>query len=316
MRASDSTSETPIGAMQDKVIVVSGAGRGIGREIALLAAAEGAKVVVNDLGASLAGDGSDRGPANEVVQLIRAKGGQAIANSDSVADPAAAERIIASAVEAFGRIDAVVNNAGILRDAIFHKLSAAEFEAVVRVHLFGAYNMSHAAALRFREQESGAFVHMTSTSGLIGSIGQANYAAAKMGIVGLSRSIALDMQRFKVRSNCVAPSAFSRMIESIPGETPEQQAKTIEHRKQKTRPDQIAPLVVYLCSDAAAEVSGQIFGARGNDIYLYSQPRPIRTAQHSDGWTPARIASSVMPAFKSSFTPLERTRNVFNWDPS
>jgi NAD(P)-dependent dehydrogenase (short-subunit alcohol dehydrogenase family) len=302
------------GLLNDKVVVVTGAGRGIGREIALCAAAEGAKVVVNDLGASLDGGGADQSFAAEVVALIQQRGGQAVASGDSVADPAAAERIIATAVERFGRVDAVVNNAGILRDAIFHKMSVADFEAVIRVHLFGAFYMSHAAAIHFREQNGGALVHMTSTSGLIGSIGQANYAAAKMGIVGLSRSIAMDMQRFSVRSNCIAPSAFSRMIESIPGQSPVEQAQFIAKRKATTRPDQIAPLAVFLCSDAAKEVSGQIFGARGNEIYLYNQPRPMRTMRDGEGWTPARIAKIVLPALKSGFTPLERSRQVFTWD--
>jgi NAD(P)-dependent dehydrogenase (short-subunit alcohol dehydrogenase family) len=300
--------------LQDKVVVVTGAGRGIGREIALSAAAEGAKVLVNDLGASLDGGGADQSLAAEVVALIRQAGGEAIANGDSVADAGSAERIIATAVEHYGRIDAVVNNAGILRDAIFHKLSVADFEAVVRVHLFGAFYMSHAAALRFREQNGGALVHMTSTSGLIGSIGQANYAAAKMGIVGLSRSIAMDMQRFNVRSNCIAPSAFSRMIESIPGQSPEEHARFIAMRKAKTRPDQIAPLAVFLCSDSAREVSGQIFGARGNEIYLYNQSRPIRTVHQGEGWTPARVAEIALPALQPNLTPLERTRQVFSWD--
>ena len=302
------------GMLKDKVVVVTGAGRGIGREIALSAAAEGAKVLVNDLGAALDGDGADLSLAAEVVALIKQRGGDAVANGDSVADPASAERIIATAVERFGRIDAIVNNAGILRDAIFHKMSVADFEAVIRVHLFGAFYMSHAAAIRFREQNGGALVHMTSTSGLIGSIGQANYASAKMGIVGLSRSIAMDMQRFNVRSNCIAPSAFSRMIESIPGQSPEEQAKFIAKRKATTRPDQVAPLAVFLCSDAAREVSGQIFGARGNEIYLYNQSRPVRTMRDGDGWTPARVADVVLPALKPSFTPLERSRQVFTWD--
>ncbi|RDE09565.1 SDR family oxidoreductase [Pelagibacterium lacus] len=300
--------------MKGKVAVVTGAGRGVGREIAICLAAEGASVIVNDLGASLQGEGVDMSPAQEVVQAIEAAGGKAVANGDSVAEYSGAENMVAAALETFGRIDAVVHSAGILRDSIFHKLEPDQFEAVLRVHLFGAFNISRAAAPHFRNQNSGAIVHMTSTSGLIGSVGQANYAAAKMGIVGLSRSVALDMQRFNVRSNCIAPHAFSRMIESIPGKTPEEQEREMEKRRTRTRADQIAPLAAFLCSDAAEGISGQIFGARGNEVYLYSQPRPIRTLHRDDGWTVAKLAETLPGALRASFTPLERTRDVFPWE--
>jgi NAD(P)-dependent dehydrogenase (short-subunit alcohol dehydrogenase family) len=302
------------GLMEGKVAVVTGAGRGIGREVAILMASEGARVVVNDLGASLQGEGADATPAQEVVQIIRGQGGEAVISGDSVAEWASAQRIIQCALDQFGRIDTVVHSAGILRDAIFHKMTPDEFAAVLQVHLFGAFNTSRAAAPHFRAQGSGALVHMTSTSGLIGSIGQANYAAAKMGLVGLSRSIAMDMQRYGVRSNCIAPHAFSRMIESVPGLSPEAQERYLEERRRKTRADQIAPLAVFLASDAAKDISGQIFGARGNEVYLYSQPRPVRTLHHGEGWTPARLAEMLPAAFGTSFTPLERTKQVFGWD--
>ncbi|MBO9513883.1 MAG: SDR family oxidoreductase [Variovorax sp.] len=300
--------------LQEKVVVVTGAGGGVGRGIALELAREGARVVVNDLGVTLNGEKGKVSAAQEVADEIRALGGSAVANTDSVADWASAQKIVAAAVDTFGRIDGVVNSAGILRDAIFHKLSVEDFDSVVKVHLYGAFHMSRAAAPHLREQGSGALVHMTSTSGLIGSLGQANYAAAKMAIVGLSRAIAMDMGRFGVRSNCIAPHAFSRMIESVPGLSPEEQEKYLEKRRQTTRPEQIAPLAAFLCSDAAQDISGQIFGARGNEVYLYNQPRPVRTLHRGEGWTVDTLAETLPKALKASFTPLERTKDVLSWE--
>ena len=301
------------GMVQDKVAVVTGAGRGIGREIALLMAKEGAKVVVNDLGGSVDGEGKDEGPAAEVVGEIKAAGGEAVANTDSVAERKGAENIISAAMDTFGRVDVVVNNAGILRDRIFHHMSEPEWDAVIAVHLNGAFNVSRAAAPYMRQQESGAYVQFTSTSGLIGNFGQANYAAAKLGIVGLSKSIALDMSRFNVRSNCISPFAWSRMIGTIPSDTPEQQARLA--KIQQMKPGDIAPLAVYLGSDAAKDVTGQIFAVRRNEIFLISQPRPVRSVHSGEGWTPAAIAEHGMPALEASFYPLDRSADVFNWDP-
>jgi len=301
--------------LQDKVVIVTGAGGGVGREIALCLAREGAKVVVNDLGATLDGHGRDNSTAQGVVDQIRDEGGEAIANGNSVAEHASAKEIVEAALSAFGRVDASIHSAGILRDEIFHKMTPEAYEAVLRVHLFGAFNIANACAPHFRTQNGGAFVHMTSTSGLIGSIGQANYASAKMGIVGLSRAISIDMVKFNVRSNCIAPHAFSRMIEAVPGRTPEEQEREMEKRRTKTRADQIAPLAAYLCSDAAKGITGQIFGARGNEVYLYSQPRPIRSIHRSEGWSVETLADMLPNAFASSLTPHERTRNVFSWDP-
>jgi len=299
--------------VEGKVVVVTGAGGGIGRDIALAMAAHGAKVVVNDIGAALDGVGGSAGPAQQVVDEIRAAGGQAVPNTDSVADAASAARIVQCAIDSFGRIDAVVNNAGILRDRFFHKMSVDEWDSVLKVHLYGAYYVSRAAATHFKEQESGALVHMTSTSGLIGNFGQANYAAAKLGIVALSKSIALDMQKFKVRSNCIAPFAWSRMIGAIPTDTDEQRAR-VDKIKQMT-PAKVAPLAVYLASDAAGAVNGQIFSVRNNEISLISQPRPVRSIHRSEGWTPQSIAEHAMPAMRASFFELDRSADVFSWDP-
>jgi NAD(P)-dependent dehydrogenase (short-subunit alcohol dehydrogenase family) len=299
--------------LQGKVVLVTGAGGGIGRDIALAAAAHGAAVVVNDIGASLAGEGADASPAERVVAEIRAAGGRAAANADSVADPAGAERMIACALEAFGRVDGVVNNAGILRDRFFHKMSVDDWDAVLKVHLYGSFHISRAAARHFKEQASGGFVHMTSTSGLIGNFGQANYAAAKLGLVALSKSIALDMLKFGVRSNCIAPFAWSRMTGAIPADTPEERAR-VERFKQMT-PAKIAPLAVYLLSDAAREVNGQIFAVRNNELFVISQPRPVRSVHRAEGWTPASIADHAMPALRAALVPLERSADVFAWDP-
>ena len=296
-----------------KVVVVTGSGGGIGRDMALALAAEGAKVVVNDIGTSTNGEGTDEGTAHKVVAEIKAAGGEAVANTDSVSEAASAARIIECAVDSFGRIDGVVNNAGILRDRFFHKMSLDEWDAVVQVHLYGSYYMSRAAATHFKEQESGAFVHMTSTSGLIGNFGQANYSAAKIALTALSKSIALDMAKFNVRSNCISPFAWSRMIGSIPTDTPEQQAR-VDKLKQMT-PNKIAPLAVYLLSDQAKDVNAQVFAVRNNEIFLMSQPRPLRSVHQGEGWTPEDIASHAIPALKSSFVPMERSPEVFSWDP-
>ena len=299
--------------VQGRVVVVTGAGGGIGRDIALAFAREGAKVVVNDLGASVAGEGHDVGPAQRVADEIKAMGADAVANTDSVSEAAGAGRIIQSALDAFGRIDVVINNAGILRDRFFFKMGADEWDAVIKVHLYGAYHVSRAAAPHFKDQGSGNYIHMTSTSGLIGNLGQANYSAAKLGVVALSKSIALDMQRFNVRSNCISPFAWSRMIGAIPTDTPEQQAR-VERIKQMT-PAKIAPLAVCLASDAGACANGQVFAVRNNEIFLMSQPRPLRSVQRSEGWTPESVANHALPALMASFYPLDRSADVFSWDP-
>jgi NAD(P)-dependent dehydrogenase (short-subunit alcohol dehydrogenase family) len=301
------------GLLQDKVVVVTGGGGGIGREIALAMAREGARLVVNDIGASVSGEGLDASPAQQVVKEIKALGREAVANTDSVSDPLSAARIIQTAMENFGRIDVVVNNAGILRDRFFHKMSVDEWDAVMKVHLHGGFYVSRAAAPYFKEQESGNYIHMTSTSGLVGNFGQANYSAAKLGITALSKSIALDMLKFNVRSNCIAPFAWSRMIGSIPTDTPEEQAR-VDRIKQMT-PAKIAPLAVALASKDSAHVNGQVFAVRNNEIFLMSQPRPLRSVHRSEGWTPQTVLDQAMPALKSSFFDLERSGDVFSWDP-
>jgi NAD(P)-dependent dehydrogenase (short-subunit alcohol dehydrogenase family) len=301
-------------ALAGKVAVVTGAGRGIGRAVAMAMAAQGARVVVNDAGAAIDGAVDCRADcAVDVVREIRSAGGEAVAHVESIATPQGAASLIQCAQDTWGRIDAVVNNAGILRDGLFHKMSVEDWRAVLDVHLNGSFLVARAAAVPFREQQAGAYVFMTSTSGLVGSLGQANYAAAKMGIAGLSRSIAIDMARFNVRSNCIAPWAHTRMIEAIPADTPGQ--RTTHERMRAIEPQHVAPLAVFLASDLAASVTGQILGMRANELFLFSQPRPVRSIHSAQGWTSRGIAAHALPALRHQFIPLETSEDFFCWDP-
>jgi len=303
-----------MGILDGKVALITGSGRGIGRAIAMDMAKGGAKVVVNDLGAALDGGEGDAGPAETTANDIRAAGGEATYNTDSVSEEAGAKQMVEAAMDAFGGIDCVVNVAGILRDGMFHKMEAQQWQAVLDVHLNGCFNVSRAAIEHMREKGSGAFVHFTSTSGLVGQIGQANYAAAKMGIVGLSRVIAMEGAAKGVRSNCVAPFAWTRMIESIPIKSDEQ-ARSFEAFRTGATPEHVAPVVSYLCSDAADGVNGQVFGVRGNEIYLFSQPRPVKTLHNGAGWTHESLAAMVEPSIRREMIGIEGTGEYFDWDP-
>jgi NAD(P)-dependent dehydrogenase (short-subunit alcohol dehydrogenase family) len=300
--------------VEGKVIVVTGAGGGIGREFALALAAEGAKVVVNDIGASLSGEGADASPAETVVAEIKAAGGEAVASFDSVSEPGSAARIVQAALDHYGRIDGVINNAGILRDRGFAKMTPDEFDAVIKVHLCGAFYVARAAANYFKQQGSGSYIHMTSTAGLYGNFGQANYMAAKTGITGLSKSIAIEMGRYGVRSNCIAPAAWSRMISGIKIET-EEQRRNVELLKTKTAAKTIAPIAVYLQSDAAQDVNGQIFYVRGNEIMIFRQFEVARSVHRGEGWTPQTIIDHCIPALKPSMSPPRMAHEITTWDP-
>ena len=303
--------------LEGKAVLVTGAGGGIGRDFALAMAAAGASVLVNDIGTSVKGEGSDAGPAQKVADEINDRfggsGARAIANTDSVAQWESANNIVKTAVEAFGRLDVVVNNAGILRDRFFFNMSVEEWRAVIDVHLNGSFYVARAAAPYFKSQESGCYIHMTSTSGLVGNLGQANYSAAKLGIAGLSKSIALDMAKYHVRSNCISPFAWSRMIGSIPTETEDQKARVEKLKAMETA--KIAPLAVFLASEEGRDVTGQIFAVRANEIFLMSQSRPLRSVHRAEGWTPETIGAHAIPALRAHFYPLERSQDVFSWDP-
>jgi NAD(P)-dependent dehydrogenase (short-subunit alcohol dehydrogenase family) len=304
-----------MGVLDGKVVLVTGGGNGIGRECALLAAREGARVLVNDLGGGVSGgDAGSAGPAETVAQEIRAAGGTAISNSDSVSDYDAVAAMIDQAKKDLGGLHAIINPAGILRDGMFHKMAPADWKAVIDVHLHGAFNVCRASVEHFREQQSGSYVLFTSTSGLIGNIGQANYAAAKLGVMGLSRIIAMEGQSKNVRSNIIAPFAWTRMIATIPIKD-EASAQRVERFQRTMRADQVAQFAVALCADGARDVTGQVFAVRGNEIFLFNQPRPTRGLARLDGWSPETIVEHGLPALRADFTDLGATQNVFPWDP-
>jgi NAD(P)-dependent dehydrogenase (short-subunit alcohol dehydrogenase family) len=299
--------------LKGKVAVVTGAGRGVGREISLLFARHGAKVVVNDYGGSEAGLGADRKPADEVADEIRRAGGEAAANYDSVATMAGGQAIVKTAVDAFGRVDIVVNNAGILRDRMIFNMSEEEWDAVINTHLKGTFAVTRAAAPLMREQKSGRFINMTSTSGLIGNVGQANYAAAKLGIFGLTKVTALDMARYNVTANCISPFAWTRMIGTIPTETEVQKARV--EKIKKLSPAHIAPVAAFLASDAAKDVTGQVFGVRGKEIMLFGHERPIMRVHDDNGWTVERLVEMFPGTLQHHLVPLVTSGQYFNYDP-
>src|SRR5580698_5760624 len=294
-----------MGLLDGNVILVTGGGRGIGRETALIAARHGAKVVVNDLGAGVHGEGADKGPAQEVADLINSSGGQAIANTESVTDLAAVNRMVGAAMEKFGGLHVVSNPAGILRDRMAHNMTEEEWDAIMTVHLRGHFNVVRATINHFRSQQDGNYVMWSSTSGLIGNVGQSNYGAAKIGIAGFSRIIAMEGARNNVRSNALAPGAMTRMTDSVPRS--DEQAVAREAMREVQSPIRPAELAVALMTDAAKHISGQTFGAGGYNLSIYSQPRPIATYQREGGWDVEGIVKDFFPRAEKDFTKLERT---------
>ncbi|MFN8543413.1 MAG: SDR family NAD(P)-dependent oxidoreductase [Candidatus Binatia bacterium] len=299
--------------LQDKVAVVTGAGRGIGREIALLMARHGAKVIVNDMGVAADGRGESAAPADDVVRTIEGFGGQAAASYDSVATMDGGHRIVQAALDHFGSVDVVVNNAGILRDRMIFKMAEEEWDAVINTHLKGTFTVTRAAAPHMRERQWGRVINMTSTAGLVGNIGQANYAAAKMGIFGFTKSVALEMARYNVTANCISPFAWTRMIGTMPSETEIEKARL--EKLKRMGPEHIAPVAVFLASEAAKGVSGQVFGVRGKEIMLFSHNRPIRSLHHEAGWTPESLTEIVVGTLRHHFAPLQTSAEYFAYEP-
>jgi len=288
-----------MGRLDGKAAVVTGAGRGIGRAIAELLAAEGAAVVVNDLGAEVDGRGSQASVADEVVAAIGAKGGRAVASYENVADFQAAERIVGTAVREFGAIDVLVNNAGILRDRMLFNMTEEEWDAVIAVHLKGTFNCTRHAAVHMRQQRRGRIISISSTSGVYGNSGQANYGAAKDGIAGLTRVASRDLGRYGITVNAVCPGALTRMSQTVPPSVRRARAERgletgFEERGFPLRnfgPENVAPWVVYLATDAARNVNGQTFLVMAGLVALLNYPAPVRTIQKAGRWTPEEIAT-------------------------
>ena len=280
--------------LKGKVVAVTGAGRGIGRAVALACAAEGASVVVNDYGVSIDGSEPTSDVADGVVREIEAAGGTAVAVADDISTMAAGERIVQTAVDNYGRLDGVVCVAGILRERMLFNMSEDEWDAVIATHLKGTFTVFRAASAVMRKQEGGgSLVAFTSGVGMWGSVSQANYAAAKGGIVALMRSAAVGLQRYGVNANCIAPVAQTRMAANVPGGT----AETGE-------PEDVAPMVVYLLSDAARDVTGQTYTVVGGKIALWSQPREIREMVKDGRWTPQEIVDKLPDAVGSDRMPM------------
>jgi NAD(P)-dependent dehydrogenase (short-subunit alcohol dehydrogenase family) len=278
--------------------VVTGAGRGIGRAVALLLAREGASVVVNDPGVNVDGTGHDNGPADQVVEEIRKAGGRAVPNYDSVATAEGGERMIRQCVEEFGRIDILINVAGILRDRMIFNMTEEEWDAVINVHLKGHFNTIKPASVLMRQQRYGRIVNFSSISGLRGNSGQANYGAAKAGIAGLTRVVARDMGRYGVTCNCIAPGAITRMTQTVPESARQLRAQrgmqpTTMQRIVEPTPEHVAPMTVWLCLPEAWNVNGKIFHVAGGYISLSHEETPIQQIQKDGKWTVEELAALV-----------------------
>jgi len=285
-----------MGMLDGKVALVTGAGIGIGRGEALFLAEEGARVVVNDLGVELDGGAAEAGVARKVVDEIEAMGGEAVANTDSVADYQAAKKMIGQAVDAFGRFDILVNNAGVIRDKIVYKMDEDMFDLVVAVHLKGTFNTGRWACEYFREKgEGGRVINTTSAAGLVGNFGQSNYSAAKAGIAAMTLVWSREMEKYGVTVNAIAPAARTRMTMSAFGDLEPDEDE--EDDFDAMAPENVAPLVAYLASDAAADVNGQVIGISGGEIEIFEPWQPIESLSRDGQWTPAELAEAMKKFF-------------------
>ena len=283
--------------LQDKVAIITGSGRGIGRGVAMLMAQEGAKVVVVDPGGNVDGTGTDNGPADQVVKEITDAGGTAVACYESVATMEGGEKIVQTALDSFGRLDIVVTPAGILRDRMIFNMTEEEWDDVVRVHLKGTFTVVKPASIIFRQQRSGRIITFSSRSGLVGTSGQANYGAAKSGIAGFTKVVARDLGRYGVTANCISPSADTRMTGTVSEESRAiraqrgiAQAGATGPAASSRNPDDVAPFVVFLASDHASNVNGQVFVVAGGNVSLMSAPRAINTIYKEGRWTLEELA--------------------------
>lgn len=278
-----------------KVAVITGAGRGLGRAEALALAAEGAKIVVNDLGGGADGSGASQSPADEVVAEIKKLGSDAVANYDSVTTPDGGENIIKAAIDKFGRLDILVNNAGVLRDRIIFNMSEEEWDTVMKVHLYGTFHCTKPACVIFRQQRGGRIINTSSAAGL-GNMGQANYSAAKEGIIGFTRTVARDMGKYGVTCNAIRPIAATRLTMSLELKAAWEKSgmQDIIKKMEAAVPEMVAPLVVYLCTDAAANINGYDFAAGGGQIGIYSQPVVTAQIEKAGIWTLDELLE-VMP---------------------
>jgi NAD(P)-dependent dehydrogenase (short-subunit alcohol dehydrogenase family) len=291
-----------MGVIDGRVAIITGGARGIGASISRLFAAEGASLVINDLGGSPDGTGSDQGPAKQIADEIAAAGGAAVADGGDIADVATGERLVRTAVEQFGRLDVVVNVAGILRDRMIFNLPESDWDEVIRVHLKGHYSTVRPASAYWREQRNPGghyrIINFTSNSGLEGSPGQPNYAAAKMGIVGLTYSLAQALARYGVTANAIAPGAATRLTATVPADR--RLGEVDETVRPEMSPDNIAPVALYLASERSDWLTGRVVSSMGFDVGLYENPQMIRQISAPEPWQYDRLAVALERSFRSA----------------
>jgi NAD(P)-dependent dehydrogenase (short-subunit alcohol dehydrogenase family) len=295
--------------LEGKVAAVTGGGNGIGREICKLMAAEGAQVVVNDLGTAVDGVGQSRSAADQTVEMLKQAGGEATPNYDSVATPEGGQNIIQTAVNAYGKIDILVHVAGILRDRMIFNMSIEEWDAVINVHLRGAFCVTKPACVLMRAQKSGCIINFSSISGA-GNSGQANYSAAKAGILGLTRTVARDMAKYGVRANAIWPGANTRMTATVPESARQIRAErglgAVRPAPTERKPEHVASVVTFLASDMAQDITGWTVGISGDRLSLIDDPKPVKTIFCPGGWTLDKVAELWPASFGLDLRHLQR----------